>query len=304
MARTALPDVGTRQLEAVLALAEYGSFVAAAARLRLSQPALTRSLKRLEAQLGVRLFERSTRRVQITAAGREFAAVAERMLNDLGITVQSVREVAQERRGLVVISCVMSVASGELPAIIAAYQADRPGVEIHVREGVYASILDDVRGGVADFGISYIDELPDFAMGTPLGRQTFYAVVPVRHRLASRRSVGLAELTEHPIVALPTESRTRRTLDAAAVTAGLQLHQRVVVNQIGTLLALVAAGVGVGVVPGSAARGPSVGGLRFIPLAEPRLVRRLGLITLREREPTPVAAGLMALLRRQWPRPH
>jgi DNA-binding transcriptional LysR family regulator len=80
MARTAPPDVGTRQLEAVLALAEYGSFVAAAARLRISQPALTRSIKRLEAQLGVQLFERSTRRVQITAAGREFAAVAERML--------------------------------------------------------------------------------------------------------------------------------------------------------------------------------------------------------------------------------
>jgi DNA-binding transcriptional LysR family regulator len=302
MARTAPPDVGTRQLEAVLALAEYGSFVAAAARLRVSQPALTRSIKRLEAQLGVQLFERSTRRVQITAAGREFAAVAERMLNDLGITVQSVREVAQEHRGLVVISCVMSVAGGELPAMIAAYQVDRPGVEIHVREGVYASILDDVRSGVADFGISYIDELPDFAVGTPLGRQTFYAVVPVRHRLAARRSVSLAELTEHPIVALPTESRTRRTIDAAAVTAGLQLRQRVVVNQIATLLALVAAGVGVGVVPGGAARGPVVGGLRFIPLAEPRLVRRLGLITLREREPTPVAAGLMTLLRRRWPR--
>jgi DNA-binding transcriptional LysR family regulator len=302
MARPALPDVGARQLEAVLALAEYGSFVAAAARLRVSQPALTRSIKRLEAQLGVRLFERSTRHVQITAAGREFAAVAERMLNDLGITVQSVREVAQERRGLVVVSCVMSVAGGQLPLMIAAYQVDRPGVEIHVREGIYASILDDVRSGVADFGISYVDELPDFAMGTPLGRQTFYAVVPNRHALASKRSIGLAELTQYPIVALPTESRTRRTIDAAAVTAGLQLRQRVVVNQIGTLLALVGAGVGVGVVPGGATLGPLVGGLRFVPLAEPRLVRRLGLITLRDREPTPVAASLMALLRRQWPK--
>jgi DNA-binding transcriptional LysR family regulator len=302
MARAALPDVGARQLEAVLALAEYGSFVAAAARLRISQPALTRMLKRLETQLGVRLFERSTRRVQITAAGREFAAVAERMLNDLGITVQSVREVAQERRGLVVISCVMSVAVGRLPRMIAAYRGDRPGVEIHVREGVYASILEDVRSGVADFGISYVDELPDFAVGTALGRETFHAVVPARHALAGRRSIALAELAAHPIVALPTESRTRRTIDAAAVTAGLQLHQRVVVNQIATLLALVGAGVGVGVVPGGATRGPLVRGLRFIPLAEPKLVRRLGLIALREREATPVASGFMALLRREWPK--
>jgi DNA-binding transcriptional LysR family regulator len=131
--RATLPDLSARQLEAVLALAQYGSFVAAAAHLRISQPALTRAVKRLEASLGVRLFERTTRRVQITAAGREFAAVAERMLNDLGITVQSVREVAEERRGLVVISSVMSVAGGVLPAIVAAYRADRPGVEIRMR---------------------------------------------------------------------------------------------------------------------------------------------------------------------------
>src|SRR6185312_14980930 len=138
--RATLPDLSARQLEAVLALAEYGSFVAAAARLRISQPALTRSLKRLETALGVRLFDRSTRRVQITAAGREFAAVAERMLNDFGITVQSVREVAEERRGLVVLSTIMSVAGGVLPSIVAAYRADRPGVEIHVREGVHAAV--------------------------------------------------------------------------------------------------------------------------------------------------------------------
>ena len=99
MSRAALPDFSARQLEAVLALVEYGSFVAAAARLRISQPALTRAVKRLESELGVRLFDRTTRRVQVTAAGREFAAVAERMLADLGITVQSVREVAEERRG-------------------------------------------------------------------------------------------------------------------------------------------------------------------------------------------------------------
>jgi DNA-binding transcriptional LysR family regulator len=300
--RGSLPDIDSRQLEAVLALAEYGSFVAAAARLRLSQPALTRMVKRLEAQLGVRLFDRSTRRVQITAPGREFAAVAERMLNDLGITVQSVREVAQERRGLVVVSSVMSVAGALLPRMIAAYHGDRPGVEIHVREGIYATILDDVRSGVADFGIGYVDALPDFAVGTALGRETFCAVVPNRHELAGRRSVTLAELAIHPIVALPTESRTRRTIDAAAVTAGVQLRQRVVVTQIATLLALVAAGVGVGVVPGGATRGPLPRGVRVVPLAEPKLVRRLGLIVLRERELTPAASGFLALLRREWPK--
>ena len=300
MPRGALPDFSARQLEAVLALAEYGSYVAAAARLRLSQPALTRSIQRLEAALGVRLFERSTRRVQITAAGREFAAVAERMLNDLGITVQSVREVAEERRGLVVLSSVMSVAGGLLPGIIASYRADRPGVEIHVREGVHAAVLEDVRSGVADFGIGYVDELPDFAVGTALSRETFCVVMPARHRLANRRSLSLSELRDEPMVGLPTEARTRRTIDAAAAISGVPLRQAVVVSQFATLMALVGAGVGIGIVPKGATHGPLARGLRSVPLVEPKLSRRLGLIALREREPTPAAAGFVALLRREW----
>ncbi len=300
--RASLPDLSARQLEAVLALVEYGSFVAAAARLRISQPALTRALKRLETALGVRLFERSTRRVQITAAGREFAAVAERMLNDLGITVQSVREVAEERRGLVVISSVMSVAGGRLPGIIAAYRADRPGVEIHVREGVQAMVLEDVRSGVADFGIGYVDELPEFVVGTALSRETFCVVMPARHRLASRRSVSLADLRDQPVIGLPTDSRTRRTLDVAAATAGVVLRQMVMVSQFATLMALVGAGAGVGIVPKGATRGPMARGLRSVPLGDPKITRRLGLMALREREPTPAAAGFVALLRRQWPR--
>ena len=300
--RATLPDLSARQLEAVLALAEYGSFVAAAAHLRISQPALTRSVKRLEAALGVRLFERSTRRVQITAAGREFAAVAERMLADLGITVQSVRDVSEERRGLVVISSVMSVAGGLLPGIVAAYRADRPGVEIHVREGVHATVIEDVRSGVSDFGIGYVDELPEFAVGTALGRETFCAVVPARHKLAAKRQVSLSDLAEQPIVALPTESRTRRTIDAAAATAGLTLRQMVTVTQIATLLGLVGAGVGVGLVPKGAVLGPMGRGLRVIPLGPPLLTRRLGLIALREREPTPAASGFLALLRKRWPK--
>jgi DNA-binding transcriptional LysR family regulator len=78
-----VPDLRARELRAVVALAKYGSLVSAAAFLKTSQPALTRSIKRIEKILGVSLFARSTRQVEITAEGREFAAVAERVLKDL-----------------------------------------------------------------------------------------------------------------------------------------------------------------------------------------------------------------------------
>ena len=139
-----VPDLTARQLHAVLAVAEYNSFIAAAAFLKTSQPALTRTIKRVEDVLGVRLFDRSTRRVAITAAGKEFVAVAERMLNDLRISVGSMREISAEQRGCIIVSSIMSLANGLFPAIVAKYRASRPGIEIVLREGVHGTVLEDV----------------------------------------------------------------------------------------------------------------------------------------------------------------
>jgi DNA-binding transcriptional LysR family regulator len=138
---SSVPDLRARQLHAVLAVAEYNSFIAAAAFLKTSQPALTRTIKRVEDVLGVHLFDRSTRRVGITAAGKEFVAVAERMLNDLRISVRSMREISEEQRGQIIIPSIMSVANGLLPAIVAKYRASRPGIEIMLREGVHGTVF-------------------------------------------------------------------------------------------------------------------------------------------------------------------
>ena len=110
MPPTNIPDLTASQLHAVIAVAEYNSFIAAAAFLKTSQPALSRTIKRVEDVVGVRLFDRSTRRIAITTAGREFVAVAERMLNDLRISVSSMREIGQQQRGQIIISSIMSVA--------------------------------------------------------------------------------------------------------------------------------------------------------------------------------------------------
>lgn len=300
MPPAALPDLAARQLEAVLAVAEYGSFIAAASHLQTSQPALTRTIKRVEQLLGVTLFERSTRRVHITAAGREFIAVAERMLNDLRITVRSMREIAGEQRGQVIVSSIMSVANGALPRIAGLYRKDRPGVEIHVREGVHGTVLEDVRSGVADFGITYVDELPDGIDTVRLGSEAFKVVLPDRHPLAKRRTLRLAALDGVPLVSLPNDSRTRRTIDAAAAHAGITLRHAVTVTQFATTLSFVRAGVGLAIVPGSVAADLPHLGLTARPLTAPALRRELGAIALRGRPLSPAANGLMALLRKAF----
>jgi DNA-binding transcriptional LysR family regulator len=295
-----IPDLGSRQLLAVLAIADYGSFIAAAAFLKTSQPALTRSIKRIEDVLGVSLFERTTRRVQLTAAGREFVAVAERVLNDLRISVRSMRDLADQHRGQVILASIESVANGLLPRIIAEYHIARPAIELRVREGVHGAVLEDIRSGVADLGITFVDELPDTIAVVPLGREVFHAVIPCQHRLASSRSITMTQIAREPLVSLSNDSRTRRVIDAAASKQGITLRHAVTVTQLATVMSLVRAGLGVAIVPAGAIAGFNTDGLKTLPIAKPTLSRNLGLITLKEREPTPAAIGISTLIRSIW----
>lgn len=298
-----IPDLTARQLHAVIAVAEYNSFIAAAAFLKTSQPALTRTIKRVEDVLGVRLFDRSTRRIAITTAGKEFVAVAERMLNDLRISIGSMREISEEQRGQIIISSIMSVANGLLPAIIAKYRSSRSGVEIVLREGVHGTVLEDIRSGTADVGVTYVDDLPDFVKAKRISREVFDVILPRGHPLtkkAQRSSVTLNELVGFPLVSLPYESRTRRLIDGAAATAGQTLHHVATVTQFATMMSFVRAGVGIAIVPSGAIAGLLGRDLAILRLTKPRLSRDVGLIWSRERALTPAARGFAVILERMW----
>ena len=303
MQPASVPDLSARQLHAVLAVAEYNSFIAAAAFLKTSQPALTRTIMRVEDVLGVRLFDRSTRRIAITAAGKEFVAIAERMLNDLRISVRSMREIGGEQRGQIIISSIMSVANGLIPAVAAKYRASRPGIEIILREGVHGNVLEDIRSGTADLGATYVDNVPDFAEAKRVSREVFIVILPRGHpltKMAKQSSVTLTDLANFQLVSLPHESRTRRTIDAAASSAGLTLRHVATVTQFTTLMSFVRAGVGIAVVPSGGIAGLLGKDLAVLKLIRPRLSRNVGLIWLRERELTPAARGFAVIFEEMW----
>lgn len=281
-----LPDLGTRDLAAVLAVARHRSFFAAALTLQVSQSALTRTIQRLERVLGVALFRRSTRRVEVTAEGRELAALAERVLADLRIGTARVRASSASVRGQVVVSAVMSIAHTALPEIVRAFRAAQPQVEVRVREGVHGGVLEDVRVGAADLGISYVEPLAEGLAARTLVRERFHAVLPADHALATSPSLRLAELVRHPLVGLPAESRTRRLIEEAAAARGLTLDYALTVSQFSTLVRFVQAGAGLAIVPGGALPEAIAAGLVARPLAAPKLERALGIVTLRARAPT------------------
>jgi DNA-binding transcriptional LysR family regulator len=156
MDQALIPDLSSKELQAVCTIAEYGSFMAASLTLNVSQSALTRTVQRVEQAVGLELFRRTTRRIEITPAGQEFIALSNRILADLRISFESMREISDEERGLVIASAVMSVAYTQLPGILARYRQARARIQIQLREGVHGGVLEDVRSGVSDFGIDHV----------------------------------------------------------------------------------------------------------------------------------------------------
>lgn len=297
-----IPDIGARHLAAVLAVGEHSSFVAAAADLHMSQPALTRTIKRVEDVLGVQLFERTTRVVRPTDAGREFIAVAQRIANDLKISAQSMRELADQQRGQVIVSAIMSVANGILPQAIARYRQQRPSIEIHIRDGVHGGVIEDVKSGAADFGINYLQDIPAGLTATRLGRGTFDLVASRTSEIAQNGqiSIGFDDLRNVDLVSMPPESQTRRVLDATAAIRGFPLRHAVVVSQIPTLLTFVRAGVGVGLVPSTSITGDLGGDLVRLAVRDPEISLDIGILHLSERALSPAAEGMMQAIIDTW----
>lgn len=298
-----LPDIGARQLAAVLAVAENRSFVAAAAQLQISQPALTRIVQRVEDVLGVQLFERSTRSVAITAAGQEFLVVAQRVTDELELAVENMREIATQKRGHVVVSCVMSVAIGRLPKAISTYRRAYPGVQVTIQDGIHGWILNDVKTGAADFGLGYLRETTEGITSTPLSTGVLELVANEAARVPRQAdgTVRFDDLAGLALVSLPAGSEARRLLDATAAVRGLRLNHAVTVTHIPTLLSVLHASTGAAVVPSISISELPHQDLVRVPIREPEIPISIGLVQSSDRSLSPAAAGLLEEITAQWP---
>jgi DNA-binding transcriptional LysR family regulator len=194
----------------------------------------------------------------------------------------------------------MSVANGKLPGLVSAYRLDHPGIELHVRDGVHGTVIEDVRSGAADFGITYLDDLPDPFLSVRVGREDFTVVLPKNHELARKKTLSLSDLKDVPLVSLPSDSRTRRVIDGAASSVGITLNHVVTVSQFATMLGFVRAGIGLAIAPKSGVASFLGKELSAVPIRGRPLARDLGIITLKEREPSPAATGLMSLIKGSW----
>jgi DNA-binding transcriptional LysR family regulator len=264
-----------RHLRSFVVLAEERHFGRAAARLHIAQPALSQQLQRLEHELGVTLLDRSTRRVDLTEAGRLLQARAHRLLADVDRTTGDLEALATGVAGTVRLGFVGTATYDVLPQVARRVRAELPDLRLELHgELLGPALLDAVLDSELDLAVLRPGPtVPDGLVVRELRTEPLVAVLPSTHRHADAASVRLADLTGDPLVTHPSgrlSTMQPRVLDACR-RAGWE-PELIEVGETGTLVVFVAAGLGIGLVPASV-RALRLDGVAYVPLAgEPEVV--------------------------------
>jgi len=293
-----IPNLSVRQLRAVAAVAKYSSFIAAASEMQLSQPGLSRMIRSAEEELGIALFDRTTRQVTLTSAGAEFVPLAERILHDLELSSESLRELRDQTRGHLSIACPMSFATNMLANMIIEYKRANPNVIIQVLEGIQSNTMGMIRSGQVDFGIGTLSEPYDDLFVDRLCPTHFHVVFARGHRFAKRDTVNLMDLKDEPLVSMPPSSNLRRIFDGAAASAGFRLNYTITVNTYSTVAQFVRAGVGVTILSNTSL--PNDEMLESRPVEPAGVGGILAMMRLRGRPISSAARGFQTLIKRHF----
>jgi len=286
-------NISLRQLRAFLAVARQQHFRRAAESLHLSQPAVSRYIADLEAELGIRLFDRTTREVVPTDAGRYLESAIGRVLDELEGVLSHVHSESERKRGKVHVASVPTLSAGLMPQCIADCAARYPELTIQLHDQAQTLVLDSVRGGEVDFGVAIDPPLTGEFDIELLLRDPFVLVCRPDHPLAKLDRVPWRKLQGQALILLDYSSGSRRLIDRALASRNIEAN---IVQQTGhtlTTFRMVEAGLGISVSPALSPPPPT---LVTRPLT-PQESRDVVLIKRRQRSLSPLAMLVWERLR-------
>jgi DNA-binding transcriptional LysR family regulator len=284
-------NIKYRQLKAFATVVECGSFRGAAERLAVTQPSLSGLIKELEADVGVRLFERTTRRCALTDAGTSFHEDMRGALTHLEEAYRHVKEVGCGSRGRLSLAALPSLAAGIATRTLAGFRRANPAVRIELTEGRNDEVLAAVRRGEAEIGMASMWRADNDLIFQELFADRMMFVAAAGHDIAAMRpTLALAEKFD---LILMSAGPTEQALQASDISAPVAFR----VEHLATALAMVRHGLGISILPSSVRQVMSMEGLVCRLIEGPLAVRRLGTIVRRGSRLTPAAAVFASLLR-------
>ena len=267
-----------RHLRYFIAVADALHFTKAAQGLPVSQPALSAQIKQLEQEIGVPLFDRVGRSVQLTRAGVIFREHARRALREMELAQTAIAEAEGLEGGTLAVGVVQTVNAYLVPEIVARFSTLYPHVGLKLDELSGPDIESGVKSGFLDLGIGFVPVTSDRIESQQMFEEDFVLITSPRHRLSSRRFLSISSLTDEALVLLPGPFCTRRLLDESFQQAGVRPTVIVEMNSIEGILATVRTSKLATILPRLALGLGRHASLRAIPLKHPTPHRAIGLL--------------------------
>ncbi|HLQ35496.1 MAG TPA: LysR family transcriptional regulator [Chloroflexota bacterium] len=289
------------QLRYFLAVARHLSFTRAAEALPLSQPSLTNQIRKLERELGVELFERTTRRVRLTPAGEDFVGAAQQILNLVESAEIEMHEFSGLKRGRVLMGTIPTVGAFSLPPLLADFHRRFQGIELAIQEEGSDVLLQLLLEEALDLAIITAAEAhPSGALERRcLVVDEMIVLLPPTHRLADRQVVSLGELRDEQFVLFKPGYGLRRVVLDACAEAGFSPTIAFESNQRETIYGMVQEGLGIALLPRSGIhRGEYT--WRLVPLDPPNVTRELSLAWKATRRQSEAAKAFREFLLAQF----
>ena len=280
-----------RQLEHFVAVAQECHFTRAAQRLHIAQSGLSASIRSLEKELGATLFLRSTRQVQLTAAGQALLAEALRALSASAAAKEAVAAVQGLLRGSLAIGSLQCLHAVNITALLTGFLAEHPALEVRLRQAGSEELIEQVRTGRLDIAfVARPTRDVENVLIRPLDSEELVLACSPGHAAATNERAKLQDLMDEQFVDFPPTWGTRDLADRVLSAAGVERRVALEVTDVHSLLDLVACGLGVALVPTSFSA--KTDKARFIPLAGE--VPAWETVSVTADPPSPAASALLA----------
>lgn len=291
-----MSQVTFKQLQAFVLLAQVQSFGRTAERLHVTPPTVTAAIKSLEAAIGMRLFDRSTRSVMLTPHAERFLPTAERLLLDLQRALDDLKALSERRKGSVVACGATSFIASVLAPAVAEMATTYPEIRVQLMQAPTVSIVRQVAEGHADFGVTSLHEKSDGVDSVLLAQDRFGVVCHRQHPLAGkRRPIELKDLAPLPTIGLNRTNGLQALLERSAEVPQNVRTPSHEVSNVSLMAPFLERNVGVALLPALAARN-----LRHVPVVfrplKAVITRELYLVTRRGRSLSPAAASLVHIM--------
>jgi DNA-binding transcriptional LysR family regulator len=283
-----------RHLRYFEAVARHSHVTRAAAELHIAQPALSKQISQLEAELGVALFDRVGRSVRLTEAGEALLPHARAVMAQVDAARAEMAERIGLRRGRATVGTTPTVGVRLLPQALASFAQQYPGIELRLHEAGVQTLMELLETGALDVAIVTLPVADEALTVVPLLTEELVLVVATKHPLAQRAAITMAELTNERWVLLPENYDLREATLTACEQASFVPRIVLDGSEMDTLLRLVAAGVGISLVPRLAVQQGD--GLAMIGISDLQLQRSLGVVWHGDRVAVPAARALREFL--------